>query len=123
MKENLKTEALYQKPYATLARELLESYSYPWEVLSELSSFISSLGKTLPKEEYEDRVFIDFVKYAMDYAKQHMDKKYISVAIPERKQFVNLIATYSDYKHLSLNERITLVVNKSTDEIIYVIRK
>lgn len=53
----------------------------------------------------------------------NMDKKYISVAIPERKQFVNLIATYSDYKHLSLNERITLVVNKSTDEIIYVIRK
>lgn len=54
MKENLKTEALYQKPYATLARELLESYSYPWEVLSELSFFISSLGKTLPKEEYEE---------------------------------------------------------------------
>ncbi len=52
-----------------------------------------------------------------------MDKKYISVAIPERKQFVNLIATDSDYKHLLPNERITLVVNKSTDEIIYVIQK
>ena len=32
---------------------------------------------SIPKEEYEDRVFIDFVKYAMDYAKQHRDKKYI----------------------------------------------
>ena len=31
----------------------------------------------IPKEEYEDKVFIDFVKFAMDYAKQHRDKKYI----------------------------------------------
>ncbi len=31
----------------------------------------------IPKEEYEDRVFIEFVRFAMDYAKQHKDKKYI----------------------------------------------
>jgi len=31
----------------------------------------------IPKEEYEDKVFIDFVRFAMDYAKQHKDKKYI----------------------------------------------
>ena len=31
----------------------------------------------IPKEEYEDKVFIDFVKFAMEYAKQHKDKKYI----------------------------------------------
>ena len=31
----------------------------------------------LPNEEYEDKVFIDFVKYAAEYAKQHKDKKYI----------------------------------------------
>ena len=53
----------------------------------------------------------------------NIDKKYISVAIPERKQFVNLTATHFDYKRLSLNERVTLVVNKSTSEIRYVIRK
>ena len=33
--------------------------------------------ESIPKEEYEDKVFIDFVKYAMDYAKQHKEKKYI----------------------------------------------
>ena len=31
----------------------------------------------IPKEEYEDRVFVDFVDFAMDYAKQHREKKYI----------------------------------------------
>ena len=33
--------------------------------------------ESIPKEEYEDKIFIDFVKFASDYAKQHKDKKYI----------------------------------------------
>ena len=32
---------------------------------------------SIPKEEYEDKVFIDFVKFAMDYSKQHREKQYI----------------------------------------------
>ncbi len=32
---------------------------------------------SIPKEEYEDKVFIDFVRFAMDYSRQHRDKKYI----------------------------------------------
>ena len=32
---------------------------------------------SIPKEEYEDRVFIDFVHFAMAYAKEHREKKYI----------------------------------------------
>ena len=32
---------------------------------------------SIPKEEYEDKVFIDFVKFAMDYAAQHREKQYI----------------------------------------------
>ena len=32
---------------------------------------------SIPKEEYEDKVFVDFVKFAMDYSKQHKEKKYI----------------------------------------------
>ena len=32
---------------------------------------------SIPKEEYEDKVFVDFVRYAMDYAKQHKENKYI----------------------------------------------
>ena len=32
---------------------------------------------SIPKEEYEDRLFVDFVNYAMDYAKKHPDRKYI----------------------------------------------
>ena len=31
----------------------------------------------IPKEEYEDKVFVDFVKFAMDYSKKHEEKKYI----------------------------------------------
>ena len=31
----------------------------------------------LPKEEYEDKLFIDFVRYALDFAKQHPEKSYV----------------------------------------------
>ncbi|MGC8000488.1 hypothetical protein, partial [Salmonella enterica] len=50
-------------------------------------SFFSGEGKkyyigleernNIPKEEYEDRIFVDFVQYAMDYARQHREKKYM----------------------------------------------
>ena len=33
--------------------------------------------ESIPKEAYEDKVFIDFVQFAMVYAKQHGEKKYI----------------------------------------------
>ncbi len=33
--------------------------------------------ESIPKEEYEDKVFVDFVEYALDYAKQHKGTKYI----------------------------------------------
>ena len=32
---------------------------------------------SIPKEEYEDRVFVDFVQFALDHAKQNPEKKYI----------------------------------------------
>ena len=32
---------------------------------------------SIPKEDYEDKVFVDFVNFAMEYAKLHRDKKYI----------------------------------------------
>lgn len=32
---------------------------------------------SIPKEEYEDKVFLDFVDFAMEYAKQHREKKFI----------------------------------------------
>ena len=32
---------------------------------------------SIPKEEYEDKVFVDFVRYALDYAAQHRDRKFI----------------------------------------------
>ena len=32
---------------------------------------------SIPKEEYEDKVFTDFVRFAMDHAAKHKEKKYI----------------------------------------------
>ncbi len=32
---------------------------------------------SIPKEDYEDQVFIDFVRFALEFAKQHREKKYI----------------------------------------------
>jgi len=37
----------------TLAKPLLEKYTYPWEALGEIGSFIKALGATLSAEEYD----------------------------------------------------------------------
>ena len=39
----------------TLAKPLLEKYTYPWEALSSIGDFIKELGKTLPKDIYEEK--------------------------------------------------------------------
>ena len=44
--------------------------------MEELKNY-SDKRDSIPKEEYEDKVFVDFVDFAMDYAKQHREKKYI----------------------------------------------
>ncbi len=36
----------------TIAKELLEKYKYPWEVLKHIEEYILKLGETLNKEEY-----------------------------------------------------------------------
>ena len=39
----------------TAAAPLLEKYTWPWEALPEIGSFITRLGPTLPENEYEQR--------------------------------------------------------------------
>lgn len=39
----------------TMAAELFEGKTYPWEVLPEIKAFILKLGKTLDSDEYEYR--------------------------------------------------------------------
>lgn len=39
----------------TIARELFEGKTYPWEVLPEIGAFIKKLGESLDPEEYERR--------------------------------------------------------------------
>ena len=53
------TEALTVKKLYTLdqtiAKDIFEGVTYPWEVLPKISSFILELGKTLSEGEYEKR--------------------------------------------------------------------
>ena len=37
----------------TIAAELFEGKTYPWEVLPEIGDFIVKLGKTLSPQEYD----------------------------------------------------------------------
>lgn len=37
----------------TIAKELFEGKTYPWEVLPEISDFIKKLGPTLPKDRFD----------------------------------------------------------------------
>ena len=53
--EQLKISELYSDLSKTLAKELLESKTYPWEVLPCISQFIVELGNTLSEEEYEKK--------------------------------------------------------------------
>lgn len=53
--EQLKISELYSDLSKTLAKEILESKTYPWEVLPCISEFIVKLGNTLSEEEYEKK--------------------------------------------------------------------
>ncbi len=53
--EQLTIKELYQDLDQTLAKELLEKYTYPWEVLPHISEFIVALGNSLDEKEYEKR--------------------------------------------------------------------
>jgi NDP-sugar pyrophosphorylase family protein len=53
--EQLTIKELYQDLNQTLAKDLLEKYTYPWEVLPHISEFIAALGSTLSEEEYEKK--------------------------------------------------------------------
>lgn len=37
----------------TIAKDIFEGATYPWEVLPKIGSFIMELGQTLPSEEYD----------------------------------------------------------------------
>ena len=39
----------------TIAKDIFDGVTYPWEVLPKIGSFIVELGKTLSEEEYEKR--------------------------------------------------------------------
>lgn len=52
--ETLKITELYDLEQ-TIAKDLFDGVTYPWEVLSKISNFIIELGKTLPKDKFELR--------------------------------------------------------------------
>jgi NDP-sugar pyrophosphorylase family protein len=52
MKENMKIQELYDLN-ETIAKDLFEGVTYPWEVLPKISDFIVKLGNTLSEEEYD----------------------------------------------------------------------
>ena len=50
--EGLKVTELFDLD-KTIAKELLESVTYPWEALGKIEEFILKIGPTLPKDEYD----------------------------------------------------------------------
>lgn len=54
MMKDFTIESLYNLKH-TIAGELFEGKTYPWEVLSEIRNFVIQLGKKLDPEEYELR--------------------------------------------------------------------
>jgi N-acetylglucosamine-1-phosphate uridyltransferase (contains nucleotidyltransferase and I-patch acetyltransferase domains) len=52
MKQQLTNDVLFDLK-ETIAAEIFEGTTYPWEVLPKIGAFIVELGNTLPQEEYE----------------------------------------------------------------------
>ena len=52
--EECRIENLYNLDQ-TIAKDIFEGVTYPWEVLPKIEEFIISLGKTLDKNEYEEK--------------------------------------------------------------------
>lgn len=52
--ETCKISSLYTLT-ETIAADLFEGLTYPWEALSKISGFICELGKTLDEEKFEQR--------------------------------------------------------------------
>ncbi len=51
--EEVSIASLYAYPEHSIAYPLLQRFTYPWDVLSEISNFILEIGPTLPKEDYD----------------------------------------------------------------------
>ncbi len=52
--ENVEIKDLFNLD-ETIARDLFEGVTYPWEVLPKIGEFIVKLGETLPLDEYDKR--------------------------------------------------------------------
>ena len=48
----MKTTELYDLS-KTIAKPLLESAEYPWQILGKIKEFIISLGETLDKDKFD----------------------------------------------------------------------
>lgn len=54
MKKNeMRIAELYNLDH-TIAKDLMEEYEYPWEVLPHIGDFVCKLGASLPKSEYDN---------------------------------------------------------------------
>ena len=55
LQEACKVDRLFHQLEETLAKELLEQVTYPWEALKGIHDMILNLGPTLPEDIYEER--------------------------------------------------------------------
>ena len=51
---SLTVKALYHYPEHTLAWDYLNGFTYPWEALDGLKQLILDLGRSLPKDRYDE---------------------------------------------------------------------
>ena len=54
MNDSIKISELFDLN-ETIAADIFDGCTFPWEVLSKIGDFIVKLGNTLPESEYEKR--------------------------------------------------------------------
>ena len=63
----------------TIAAELFDGATYPWEVLPKIKDFIITLGKTLPSDKYDEIKENDFNLSVSTYVEAEDTREVIDI--------------------------------------------
>ena len=71
MNDSIKISELFDLN-ETIAADIFDGCTFPWEVLSKIGDFIVKLGNTLPESEYEKRGENVWVAKVQKYLIRHI---------------------------------------------------
>ena len=91
----------------TIAKDLFEGKTYPWEVLPEIGDFILKLGQTLSEEEY-DKLMENLNDD--DYVEDFMRKANLENELQQLAKAKENLSKHTGFLRLNADERTQLFI-------------